>query len=140
VVREGKGDAYREVALNAEARDALDAWTAARRKQLQGSAQRALFVSRNGARLSTRALDLARSRARARGRPQRPRRHGPRRPRTTRRYDRSRHSLDRHPTYAATSAIATRLPNVWTGGEAFGMPFSPTGRVDVTFLVTRPEH
>lgn len=30
VVREGKGDAYREVALNAEARDALDVWTARR--------------------------------------------------------------------------------------------------------------
>jgi integrase/recombinase XerC len=58
VVREGKGDAYREVALNAEARDALDAWTVARRKQLKGGAERALFVSRKGARLSTRALDL----------------------------------------------------------------------------------
>jgi integrase/recombinase XerC len=58
VVREGKGDAYREVALNAETRDALDAWTPARRKQLQGSTERALFVSRKGARLTTRALDL----------------------------------------------------------------------------------
>jgi site-specific recombinase XerD len=58
VVREGKGDAYPEVALNAETRDALDAWTPARRKQLQGSTERALFVSRKGARLSTRALDL----------------------------------------------------------------------------------
>jgi integrase/recombinase XerC len=58
VVRDGKGDAYREVGLNAEARDALDVWTAARRKQLDGSTERALFVSRKGARLSTRALDL----------------------------------------------------------------------------------
>ena len=58
VVREGKGDAYREVPLNAEARDALDAWTTVRRGQLEGSAERALFVSRMGARLSTRALDL----------------------------------------------------------------------------------
>jgi integrase/recombinase XerC len=58
VVREGKGDAYREVALNAETRDALDAWTDARRKQLKGGGERALFVSRKGARLSTRALDL----------------------------------------------------------------------------------
>jgi integrase/recombinase XerC len=58
VVREGKGDAYREVALNAEARDALDVWTSARRKQLDGSAERALFISRKGARLSTRAVDL----------------------------------------------------------------------------------
>ena len=58
VVREGKGDAYREVPLNAEARDALDSWTVARRQQLEASAERALFVSRKGARLSTRALDL----------------------------------------------------------------------------------
>jgi len=58
VVREGKGDAYREVPLNAEARDALDAWTTVRRKQLEDSQERALFVSRKGARLSTRAIDL----------------------------------------------------------------------------------
>ena len=58
VVREGKGEAYREVALNAEARDALEVWSAARRRQLDGGAERALFVSRKGARLSTRALDL----------------------------------------------------------------------------------
>ena len=58
VVREGKGDAYREVPLNAEARAALDDWTAVRRGQLDGSAERALFISRKGARLSTRAIDL----------------------------------------------------------------------------------
>ncbi|MDQ3676344.1 MAG: tyrosine-type recombinase/integrase [Actinomycetota bacterium] len=58
VVREGKGDAYREVPLNAEARAALDTWISARRKQLEDSEERALFVSRKGARLSTRALDL----------------------------------------------------------------------------------
>jgi len=58
VVREGKGDAYREVPLNAEAREALDAWTAARRKQLETSEERALFVSRKGVRLSTRSIDL----------------------------------------------------------------------------------
>jgi len=58
VVREGKGDAYREVPLNAEARDALDAWKPVRRKQMVGSIEQALFVSRKGARLSTRALDL----------------------------------------------------------------------------------
>ncbi|MCA1679207.1 MAG: tyrosine-type recombinase/integrase, partial [Actinobacteria bacterium] len=58
VVREGKGDAYREVPLNAEAREALDAWTAARREQLEASEERALFVSRKGVRLSTRAIDL----------------------------------------------------------------------------------
>ncbi len=58
VVREGKGDAYREVPLNVEVRGALDTWTAVRRKQLDGSAERALFVSRKGARLSTRSIDL----------------------------------------------------------------------------------
>jgi len=58
VVREGKGDAYREVPLNAEAREALDAWTAARPKPLDGGADSPLFVSRGGVRLSTRALDL----------------------------------------------------------------------------------
>jgi len=58
VVREGKGGAYREVPLNAEARGALDAWLTARGAQLRESGQTALFVSRKGARLSTRALDL----------------------------------------------------------------------------------
>lgn len=58
IVRECKGDAYREVPLNAEARDAMDAWSAARHKQLPDSDERALFVSRQGAPLSTRALDL----------------------------------------------------------------------------------
>ncbi|MBA3748757.1 MAG: tyrosine-type recombinase/integrase [Solirubrobacterales bacterium] len=58
VVREGKGDAYREVPLNAEARAALDDWTAVRRGQLGASADRGLFISRKGARLSTRAIDL----------------------------------------------------------------------------------
>jgi len=58
VVREGKGAAYREVPLNSEARDALEAWSKIRRKQMEGSAESALFVSRKGARLSTRSLDL----------------------------------------------------------------------------------
>jgi len=58
VVREGKGDAYREVPLNAESRGALDAWLAARRVQLNSREEPALFVSRKDARLSTRALDL----------------------------------------------------------------------------------
>lgn len=58
VVREGKGDAYREVPLNAEARAALDVWMPVRRTQLEDREERALFVSRKGARLSTRAIDL----------------------------------------------------------------------------------
>jgi integrase/recombinase XerC len=58
VVRDGKGNAYREVPLNVEARDALDAWIAVRRGQLKDSSEGALFVSRTGERLSTRALDL----------------------------------------------------------------------------------
>ena len=58
VVREGKGDAYREVPLNAEAREALDAWVSVRRMLVGGGEERALFVSRKAARLSTRAIDL----------------------------------------------------------------------------------
>ncbi len=58
VVREGKGDAYREVALNAEARDALDAGRRRVASSSEDGAERALFVSRKGARLSTRAMDL----------------------------------------------------------------------------------
>jgi site-specific recombinase XerC len=36
VVRSGKRDAYREVALNAEAREALDGWISERRARFDG--------------------------------------------------------------------------------------------------------
>ncbi len=57
-VRRGKGDRYRQVPLNAAARDALDAWLA-RRTELPGSDNPALLLSLKGQRLSTRAIDLS---------------------------------------------------------------------------------
>jgi site-specific recombinase XerD len=56
-VRRGKGDRYRQVPLNAEARDALDAWLA-KRNHLPGSDGPALLLSLKGQRLSSRAIDL----------------------------------------------------------------------------------
>ena len=40
VVRSGKRDAYREVALNAEAREALDGWISERRARFDGRDQK----------------------------------------------------------------------------------------------------
>ncbi len=56
-VRRGKGDRYRQVPLNVEVRDALDAWLA-RRATLPHSDGPALFLSLKGQRLSARAIDL----------------------------------------------------------------------------------
>lgn len=56
-VRSGKGDAYREVALNAEVRDALDKWLSAR-KEYPDAGSSALFFNRRGGRLSARAVDM----------------------------------------------------------------------------------
>jgi site-specific recombinase XerD len=58
VVRAGKGDTYREVPLNALARQVLDEWLE-QRKQLVDEEERALFVSGRGGRLSARATDSA---------------------------------------------------------------------------------
>jgi site-specific recombinase XerD len=57
IVRSGKGDAHREIPLNATARAALDAWVTARR-ELVADDERALFVGRGGHRLTARAIDL----------------------------------------------------------------------------------
>jgi len=57
-VRRGKGDRYRQVPLNAEARDTLHAWLAKRAK-LPNSDREPLFLSLKGQRLSARAIDLA---------------------------------------------------------------------------------
>lgn len=57
VVRSGKGGAYREVALNAEVREALEEWLH-KREELPGSDSSALFLNLRGGRLSSRAVDL----------------------------------------------------------------------------------
>lgn len=57
VVRSGKGDSYREVVLNSEAREALSGWLV-ERERLLAEEKSALFLSRRGGRLSTRAVDL----------------------------------------------------------------------------------
>jgi len=66
-IRAGKGDAYRDVPLNTPCRTALDEWFDARTKQLaararaggDGTAQTsAVWLSRSGARMGTRAIDL----------------------------------------------------------------------------------
>jgi site-specific recombinase XerD len=56
VVRSGKGDAYREVPLNALVRQVLEEWLADRRVKA-GDGERALFVGRSGRRLSKRSVD-----------------------------------------------------------------------------------
>jgi site-specific recombinase XerC len=59
VVRSGKGDAYREVALNALVRAVVTEWLGQRAKLDVPAVGRALFVSRKGTRLSPRAADAA---------------------------------------------------------------------------------
>lgn len=56
VVRSGKGDAYREVPLNALVRQVLEEWLADR-KTKAADGERALFVGRSGRRLSKRSVD-----------------------------------------------------------------------------------
>lgn len=53
IVRAGKGDAYREVDLNAEARKALQGWLDSRSSKPD---EVALFLNRRGGRLSTRSI------------------------------------------------------------------------------------
>ena len=56
VVRSGKGDAYREVPLNALVRQVVDEWLADR-KARAAEGERAVFVGRTGRRLSKRSVD-----------------------------------------------------------------------------------
>jgi site-specific recombinase XerD len=56
VVRSGKGDAYREVPLNALVRQVLEEWLT-ERQQRAAEGERALFVGRSGQRLSKRSVD-----------------------------------------------------------------------------------
>jgi integrase/recombinase XerC len=58
VVRSGKGDAYREVELNALVRTMLDEWVTERARIAQ-EGERSFFVSRTGNALSSRSIDLA---------------------------------------------------------------------------------
>ena len=58
VVRSGKGDAYREVPLNALVRQVLDELLAERKAKLANAPEeRAVFVGRSGRRLSKRSVD-----------------------------------------------------------------------------------
>ena len=65
-VRTGKGDAYREVPLNSASRKALDEWLEARTDQLAALVEAgggeveetALWLSRSGRRMTSRAVDL----------------------------------------------------------------------------------
>ncbi|MDQ6803648.1 MAG: tyrosine-type recombinase/integrase [Actinomycetota bacterium] len=56
VVRSGKGDAYREVPLNALVRQVLEEWTAERKKRAPED-ERGFFLGRSGRRLSKRSVD-----------------------------------------------------------------------------------
>lgn len=62
IVRSGKGDAYREIALNAEVREALERWLSGRKQAYpSGEASNeepALFLNHRGKRLSSRAVDF----------------------------------------------------------------------------------
>jgi site-specific recombinase XerD len=57
-VRAGKGDLYREVVLNAEAREGLSAWLVERGKRFPDHSESALFLNSHGQRLSIRSIDL----------------------------------------------------------------------------------
>jgi integrase/recombinase XerC len=56
IVRSGKGDAYRELPLNALVRQLVDEWLG-ERTRLAVEGERALFVGRSGRRLSKRSVD-----------------------------------------------------------------------------------
>ena len=58
IVRHGKGDSYREVPLNSHAHAALKAWRTERERLFGHSDETALFLNRQGRRLSLRATDL----------------------------------------------------------------------------------
>ncbi len=57
VVRQGKGDRYREVPLNASVRTALSKWLSERQKRFIDENTPALFLARSGKRLSRRSVD-----------------------------------------------------------------------------------
>ena len=59
IVRSGKGDRYREIPLNTDAREALREWVKERTEKFEGrDVEEALFLNPQGKRLSTASLDL----------------------------------------------------------------------------------
>jgi len=59
IIRNGKGDRYREIPLNAEAREALSQWIGERNEKYDGKqADDSLFLNPQGKGLSTASLDL----------------------------------------------------------------------------------
>lgn len=59
IVRNGKGDRYREIPLNAEAKEAVRDWLMERNAKFDGKrTDEALFLNPQGRRLSTASLDL----------------------------------------------------------------------------------
>lgn len=59
IIRSGKGDAYREIPLNAEVREVLRLWLKERTKRFPQTSDPAVFLNPKGKRLSARAIDLA---------------------------------------------------------------------------------
>jgi len=59
IVRSGKGDRYREIPLNAEAREALSKWISERNEKFERkNTDDAVFLNPQGKRLTTASLDL----------------------------------------------------------------------------------
>ena len=58
IIRSGKGDAYREVPLNAEVREVLRLWLKERNKRFPQTSDPAVFLNPKGKRLSARSIDL----------------------------------------------------------------------------------
>lgn len=59
IVRNGKGDRYREIPLNADAKEALSEWISERNEKFDGKKiDDGLFLNPQGKRLSTASLDL----------------------------------------------------------------------------------
>jgi len=58
IIRSGKGDAYREVPLNAQVREALRIWLKERNTRFPQTSDPAFFLGAKGRRLSARAIDL----------------------------------------------------------------------------------
>jgi site-specific recombinase XerD len=58
IIRSGKGDAYREIPLNTEVREALRTWLKERSKRFSQTSDPAVFLNPKGRRLSARSIDL----------------------------------------------------------------------------------